>query len=196
MSMSVATCVPLSPYVIHLLLNIIQQSTSSNVILHSSKEDKLQHQHHHLLRLSNPQLHSQAHTPPHQYHVQSEPDCNSTGDVYLSEPDCNTPGFRFHPTDEELITHYLSNKVVDCKFFFAKAIGVVDMNKTEPWDLPGPRSIQSCLEDEGGSSGGSDGGGYGDGDGDDEGEGEEDEDFFKGKMTKIPSCALHMRGFN
>ncbi|KAK1433715.1 hypothetical protein QVD17_10630 [Tagetes erecta] len=46
------------------------------------------------------------------------------------------PGFRFHPTDEELITHYLSNKVVDCKFF-AKAIGVVDMNKTEPWDLPG-----------------------------------------------------------
>ncbi|KAK9066560.1 hypothetical protein SSX86_013883 [Deinandra increscens subsp. villosa] len=45
------------------------------------------------------------------------------------------PGFRFHPTDEELITHYLSNKVVDNNFF-AKAIGEVDMNKTEPWDLP------------------------------------------------------------
>ncbi|XP_059643472.1 NAC domain-containing protein 100 [Cornus florida] len=45
------------------------------------------------------------------------------------------PGFRFHPTDEELITHYLSNKVVDSNFS-AKAIGEVDLNKVEPWDLP------------------------------------------------------------
>ncbi|GJR86925.1 NAC domain-containing protein 100-like protein [Tanacetum coccineum] len=49
---------------------------------------------------------------------------------------CNCPpGFRFHPTDEELITHYLSNKVVDNKFC-AKAIGEVDMNRIEPWELP------------------------------------------------------------
>ncbi|KAI3761319.1 hypothetical protein L1987_51731 [Smallanthus sonchifolius] len=45
------------------------------------------------------------------------------------------PGFRFHPTDEELITHYLLNKVVDCNFV-AKAVGEVDMNKIEPWELP------------------------------------------------------------
>ncbi|XP_071710739.1 NAC domain-containing protein 79-like [Rutidosis leptorrhynchoides] len=45
------------------------------------------------------------------------------------------PGFRFHPTDEELITHYLSKKVVNNNFF-SKAIGEVDMNKIEPWDLP------------------------------------------------------------
>ncbi|XP_027125113.1 NAC domain-containing protein 100 [Coffea arabica] len=45
------------------------------------------------------------------------------------------PGFRFHPTDEELITHYLSKKVVD-NSFSAIAIGEVDMNKVEPWDLP------------------------------------------------------------
>ncbi|KAJ0890178.1 putative transcription factor NAM family [Helianthus annuus] len=45
------------------------------------------------------------------------------------------PGFRFHPTDEELITHYLSNKVVDNNFV-AKAIAEVDMNKIEPWELP------------------------------------------------------------
>lgn len=45
------------------------------------------------------------------------------------------PGFRFHPTDEELITHYLSNKVVDTNFV-AIAIGDVDLNKVEPWDLP------------------------------------------------------------
>ncbi|XP_057486798.1 NAC domain-containing protein 100-like [Actinidia eriantha] len=45
------------------------------------------------------------------------------------------PGFRFHPTDEELITHYLSQKVIDT-CFCARAIGEVDLNKVEPWDLP------------------------------------------------------------
>ncbi|KAJ6811643.1 putative NAC domain-containing protein 92 [Iris pallida] len=45
------------------------------------------------------------------------------------------PGFRFHPTDEELITHYLSKKVLDATFD-ARAIGEVDLNKVEPWDLP------------------------------------------------------------
>ncbi|XP_073023829.1 NAC domain-containing protein 92-like [Primulina eburnea] len=45
------------------------------------------------------------------------------------------PGFRFHPTDEELITHYLSAKVLDFSFS-AIAIGQVDLNKVEPWDLP------------------------------------------------------------
>ncbi|MCL7037249.1 hypothetical protein MKW94_015800 [Papaver nudicaule] len=45
------------------------------------------------------------------------------------------PGFRFHPTDEELITHYLSLKVLDSNFD-ARAIGEVDLNKCEPWDLP------------------------------------------------------------
>ncbi|XP_014507026.1 NAC domain-containing protein 100 [Vigna radiata var. radiata] len=45
------------------------------------------------------------------------------------------PGFRFHPTDEELITHYLYKKVIDTNFC-ARAIGEVDLNKSEPWDLP------------------------------------------------------------
>ncbi|XP_027152794.1 NAC domain-containing protein 92-like [Coffea eugenioides] len=45
------------------------------------------------------------------------------------------PGFRFHPSDEELITHYLSPKVLDYSFS-AIAIGEVDLNKVEPWDLP------------------------------------------------------------
>lgn len=45
------------------------------------------------------------------------------------------PGFRFHPTDEELITHYLTRKVVDRRFC-ARAIGEVDLNKSEPWELP------------------------------------------------------------
>ncbi|BAU01275.1 NAC domain-containing protein [Vigna angularis] len=45
------------------------------------------------------------------------------------------PGFRFHPTDEELITHYLSQKVLD-NCFCSRAIGEADLNKCEPWDLP------------------------------------------------------------
>lgn len=45
------------------------------------------------------------------------------------------PGFRFHPTDEELISHYLYKKVVDINFA-CRAIGEVDLNKCEPWDLP------------------------------------------------------------
>ncbi|XP_075487164.1 NAC domain-containing protein 92-like isoform X2 [Primulina tabacum] len=45
------------------------------------------------------------------------------------------PGFRFHPTDEELITYYLINKISDANFT-ERAIGDVDLNKCEPWDLP------------------------------------------------------------
>ncbi|OVA00347.1 NAC domain [Macleaya cordata] len=46
------------------------------------------------------------------------------------------PGFRFHPTDEELITYYLIKKVFDSNFT-VRAIAEVDLNKCEPWDLPG-----------------------------------------------------------
>uniref|UniRef100_A0ACD5VF72 Uncharacterized protein n=1 Tax=Avena sativa TaxID=4498 RepID=A0ACD5VF72_AVESA len=46
------------------------------------------------------------------------------------------PGFRYHPTDEEIITFYLIPKVLD-RTFVAKAMGEVDLNKCEPWELPG-----------------------------------------------------------
>ncbi|KAM7515512.1 hypothetical protein LguiA_005095 [Lonicera macranthoides] len=49
-------------------------------------------------------------------------------------------GFRFHPFDEELITHYLSNKVLDINFS-ARAIGEVDMNKVGPWELAYKQTI-------------------------------------------------------
>ncbi|KAF2324836.1 hypothetical protein GH714_017883 [Hevea brasiliensis] len=50
------------------------------------------------------------------------------------------PGFRFHPTDEELITFYLTRKVSDVSFT-SKAIVDVDLNKCEPWDLPDKASM-------------------------------------------------------
>ncbi|CAN6273208.1 unnamed protein product [Urochloa humidicola] len=45
------------------------------------------------------------------------------------------PGFRFHPTDEELITHYLTRKAADPRFA-PRAVAEADLNKCEPWDLP------------------------------------------------------------
>jgi No apical meristem (NAM) protein len=54
------------------------------------------------------------------------------------------PGFRFHPTDEEIITNYLSPKVLD-HAFNAIAIGEVDLNKCEPWDLPSKQKIPSIF---------------------------------------------------
>ncbi|KAG9449261.1 hypothetical protein H6P81_009226 [Aristolochia fimbriata] len=46
------------------------------------------------------------------------------------------PGFRFHPTDEELITYYLTQKISD-PTFTGRAVADIDLNKCEPWDLPG-----------------------------------------------------------
>ncbi|KAJ0097903.1 hypothetical protein Patl1_27905 [Pistacia atlantica] len=45
------------------------------------------------------------------------------------------PGFRFHPTDVELVMYYLKRKVMGRKFDF-DAIAEVDIYKCAPWDLP------------------------------------------------------------
>ncbi|KAL6578246.1 Protein CUP-SHAPED COTYLEDON [Orobanche minor] len=45
------------------------------------------------------------------------------------------PGFRFHPTDEELITFYLASKVFNGSFSGVE-IAEVDLNRCEPWELP------------------------------------------------------------
>ncbi|KAK3002465.1 hypothetical protein RJ639_022105 [Escallonia herrerae] len=45
------------------------------------------------------------------------------------------PGFRFHPTDEELITFYLASKVFNGSFCGVD-IAEVDLNRCEPWQLP------------------------------------------------------------
>ncbi|KAF2548302.1 hypothetical protein F2Q70_00024042 [Brassica cretica] len=45
------------------------------------------------------------------------------------------PGFRFHPTDEELILHYLRKKVSSLPVPLS-VIADVDIYKSDPWDLP------------------------------------------------------------
>lgn len=45
------------------------------------------------------------------------------------------PGFRFHPTDEELIVHYLCKRVAQ-QILPAPIIAEVNLYKCDPWTLP------------------------------------------------------------
>jgi hypothetical protein len=47
-------------------------------------------------------------------------------------------GFRFRPTDEELVLHYLRRKAFACPLP-ADIIPVVDLARIQPSDLPGTR---------------------------------------------------------
>ncbi|XP_039121214.1 NAC domain-containing protein 2-like [Dioscorea cayenensis subsp. rotundata] len=46
------------------------------------------------------------------------------------------PGFRFHPTDEELVIHYLCRKCASLPIS-VPIITELDLYKFNPWDLPG-----------------------------------------------------------
>ncbi|XP_074584229.1 NAC domain-containing protein 83-like isoform X2 [Curcuma longa] len=46
------------------------------------------------------------------------------------------PGFRFHPTDEELVVQYLRRKAFSCPLP-AAVIPEINLCNFDPWDLPG-----------------------------------------------------------
>lgn len=52
------------------------------------------------------------------------------------EDDLVMPGFRFHPTEEELIEFYLRRKV-EGKRFNVELITFLDLYRYDPWELPG-----------------------------------------------------------
>ncbi|PIN20895.1 hypothetical protein CDL12_06414 [Handroanthus impetiginosus] len=65
------------------------------------------------------------------------------GNGQLSVP----PGFRFHPTDEELLYYYLRKKV-SYEPIDLDVIREVDLNKLEPWDLKEKCRIGSGPQNE------------------------------------------------
>lgn len=56
------------------------------------------------------------------------------------------PGFRFYPSDEELVCHYLYKKVADHHQSASEGTMVeVDLHTCEPWELPGKNMLASNL---------------------------------------------------
>ncbi|KMZ72461.1 hypothetical protein ZOSMA_163G00030 [Zostera marina] len=47
------------------------------------------------------------------------------------------PGFRFHPTEEELVGYYLTRKVCSSQEIDVEVITDIDLYRIEPWDLQG-----------------------------------------------------------
>ncbi|CAN0926859.1 NAC transcription factor 29 [Linum grandiflorum] len=54
---------------------------------------------------------------------------NTSSDIHLP------PGFRFYPTDEELIVQYLKNRI-GSRPLPASIIAEIDLYKYDPWELP------------------------------------------------------------
>ncbi|CAI9117734.1 OLC1v1019198C1 [Oldenlandia corymbosa var. corymbosa] len=57
-------------------------------------------------------------------------------------PTALAPGFRFHPTDEELVRYYLRRKICGKPFRF-QAVTEIDVYKSEPWELGRFSSVKS-----------------------------------------------------
>ncbi|KAM3299313.1 hypothetical protein ACQJBY_040684 [Aegilops geniculata] len=77
---------------------------------------------------------------------------------HQQEESCVPPGFRFHPTEEELVGYYLARKVAAQKIDL-DIIQEVDLYRIEPWDLQekcgggrGGRRARQVAEDEQSSS--------------------------------------------
>ncbi|CAN6808128.1 unnamed protein product [Brassica oleracea] len=62
------------------------------------------------------------------------------GKDHEEEDEAILPGFRFHPTDEELLGYYLRRKVEN-KPIKLELIKQIDIYKFDPWDLPRVSSV-------------------------------------------------------
>ncbi|KAK8592601.1 hypothetical protein V6N13_063172 [Hibiscus sabdariffa] len=65
---------------------------------------------------------------------------SSGKDEHEQEQDMVMPGFRFHPTEEELVEFYLRRKV-EGKRFNVELITFLDLYRYDPWELPAMAAI-------------------------------------------------------
>ncbi|ONK66462.1 uncharacterized protein A4U43_C06F8330 [Asparagus officinalis] len=78
---------------------------------------------------------------PHEQSLMTAPEeegvhvLNSGGD-----PNWWPLGFRFHPTDEELVLYYLKCRICGRRLKL-RMISDVDVYKWDPWELPGCKKI-------------------------------------------------------
>ncbi|RWV85142.1 hypothetical protein GW17_00053088, partial [Ensete ventricosum] len=59
-----------------------------------------------------------------------------------SASDIDLPGFRFHPTEEELLDFYLRRKVQG-KRLQLEIIATVNLYRHDPWELPGIATVRA-----------------------------------------------------
>ncbi|KAL8052034.1 hypothetical protein ABFS82_06G183500 [Erythranthe guttata] len=64
------------------------------------------------------------------------------GGTVAAAATCLAPGFRFHPTDEELVRYYLRRKACRKPFRF-EAVSEIDVYKSEPWEIAEYSSTKS-----------------------------------------------------
>ncbi|KAK4417668.1 protein FEZ [Sesamum alatum] len=69
--------------------------------------------------------------------AETHPLMDGKNDAEKSSDDFMLPGFRFHPTDEELVEFYLKRKLQQ-RPLPIELIKQVDIYKFDPWDLPTP----------------------------------------------------------
>ncbi|WOK92921.1 NAC domain-containing protein [Canna indica] len=67
--------------------------------------------------------------------------------ITVNDQSCVPPGFRFHPTEEELLDYYLRKKVA-CEKLDLDVIPDVDLNKLEPWDIQEKCKIGSTPQND------------------------------------------------
>jgi len=69
---------------------------------------------------------------------------NNNTEISIATASSMFPGFRFSPTDEELISYYLKKKL-EGSDKCVEVISEVEIWKHEPWDLPGTFSLFFIL---------------------------------------------------
>lgn len=88
------------------------------------------------LSRQNEEDNSTERTPGRNNNDNSCGETNGKVEISLATASAMFPGFRFSPTDEELISYYLKKKLEACDEC-VEVIPEVEIWRHEPWDLPG-----------------------------------------------------------